>query len=43
MLLTDTDYLLVNILIYSSNSDKAKKYGVEIMNKIKTLDYGKIK
>ena len=42
MLLTDADYLLISIEVYSSNIDKAKKYTEEIIAKIKKLDYEKV-
>lgn len=42
-LLDENNYLLITNEIYSANADMARKSAEEILTKIKSLDYGKVK
>jgi len=42
MLLTENDYALITVELYSETPDKAKQFALEIINKIKSLDCSKV-
>jgi hypothetical protein len=43
LLLTENNYAQLSIEVYSANAEMARKYAEEMISKIKTLDYGRVK